>query len=400
MLTSRRFWQIIFLSLFGLFLLYVGYLVSAVLNPILLALVVAYVLNPIVEWLEDRGGSRFWSVFAVFAVFFTVFILGLVILIPLVTAEAVDLYHFLTSENFRTLVTNVVSDSVEYLNRTFPELDLNLDVIRDRINQFVMQHKFQVANVGKDLGLAVVGAMGHGVSMLWLIGAYLFLLPVFSFYFMLHLDEIWDQVRSWVPPFYMESFDRITSLLHLRISAFFRGQLLVAAVKGIVVLIGLSFLGVPYAFLFGLLGFLGGLVPFLILFLSFLPAVMMLLITQGFTWYGLIGILLVYGTGELLEGTVLYPFLVGKEVNMHPLVVIVCLLVGGELLGFYGVLLSIPLGSAAIILTRELVLPNLRDLLHGDRKTRSGEVESKGEGTTTRSSAESTSNSDPPGEDE
>ncbi len=364
MLTSRRFWQVSLLSLFGLFLLYVGYLVSAVLNPILLALVVAYVLNPIVQWLERAGASRFWSVFAVFATFFIIFAVAIAILIPTVTAEAIDLYHLLTSEAFRNRVTGVVTGVVDYLNRTYPGLNLDLEMIRERINRFLMENKFKVAGMGKDIGLAIVGAMGHGVSMLWLLGSYLFLLPVFAFYFMLHLNEIWSRLRAWVPPSNMDGFDRITGLLHDRISAFFRGQLLVASVKGGVVLIGLSLLGVPYAFLFGILGFVGGLVPFLILFLSFLPAVAVMLVTQGFTWTGAIGILVVYGIGEALEGAVLYPFVVGKEVNMHPLMVIVCLLVGGELLGFYGVLLSIPLGSAAIILTRELALPNLKDVLH------------------------------------
>lgn len=367
-LTSRRFWQITLLSLFGVALLYVGYLVSAVLNPILLALVVAYALNPIVEWVEEKGISRFRAVLGVFSLFLLGFVTVIVVGVPLAVAEVMDLYQFLTSGEFRKQVLSTIAGAVETLNRTFPGLELNLSGVRERVNTLLLEHKLTVAGYAKQAAVAALGAMGHGVSVIWLIGSYLFLLPVFAFFFMLHLEETWENLRYWVPMGRRESFDRVTGLLHRRISAFFRGQMLVASVKGVVVLIGLSLLGVPYAVVFGLLGLIGGLVPFLILFLSFIPAVAMMLITQGFTWVGAIGILVTYGIGELLEGAVLYPFVVGREVNMHPLAVIVCLLVGGELLGFFGVLLSIPLGSAAIILTRELVLPNLKEVVHRDRE--------------------------------
>ncbi|MEM7262450.1 MAG: AI-2E family transporter, partial [Planctomycetota bacterium] len=145
------------------------------------------------------------------------------------------------------------------------------------------------------------------------------------------------------------------------LAAFFRGRLTVCLVKGVLTSIGLLLFGVPLAIPIGLAAGFLSLLPYVGIYLTLVPAMLLSWFDAG-SLGTLIGIVAFYGAIEALEGLVLIPKLLGREVGLHPLTIIVTLLVFGKLFGLVGVLLSVPLAAIAKILADEFVMPLIRDL--------------------------------------
>jgi predicted PurR-regulated permease PerM len=193
-----------------------------------------------------------------------------------------------------------------------------------------------------------------------------FLVPVYTWFLLFELERIQGFVHSYLPAADREVAGRIGSQIAEVLGNFFRGRLLVCLIKGLLLAGAMAVLGIPYAFLLGILSGLFSLIPFagpaigygaafLLALLEFEPA--------GAAWR--VG--LIFALGELVEGYVLLPYILGDKLGLHPLVVFLSLTVAGAALGMFGVLLALPLTATAIILTRELVLPLARDWAEGRR---------------------------------
>jgi predicted PurR-regulated permease PerM len=198
----------------------------------------------------------------------------------------------------------------------------------------------------------------------------MFLVPVYAWFLLFELERIARFVGGYVPVNERERVARIAGQIAEVLGNFFRGRLLVCLLKGLILSAVLAVLGVPYAFLLGLLSGFLSLVPFLGPAIGY-GAAFLLSLTEfsvlGAAWR----IALVFAAGELLEGYVLLPKILGDSLGIHPLVVIVSLTVAGAALGMFGLLLALPLTAAVQILAREVVLPLVKDWAEGRRPARS-----------------------------
>ncbi|NQT21346.1 MAG: AI-2E family transporter, partial [Planctomycetes bacterium] len=138
---------------------------------------------------------------------------------------------------------------------------------------------------------------------------------------------------------------------------FFRGQLLVALVLTVIYLIGLLIAGVPYALPVAIIGGLGNFIPYLGTFLGLFAGATASVAGHGFDIH-ILYVVIVFGVGQLLEGNIITPKIVGKSVGLSPVAIIFSILVFGKLLGFFGVLFAIPLASTVRVFAGEL-LPKL-----------------------------------------
>ncbi|MCP5023905.1 MAG: AI-2E family transporter [bacterium] len=201
-------------------------------------------------------------------------------------------------------------------------------------------------------------------SMMGLISM-LVLLPIYTWFLLFDLEKIHGFVREYIPKRERKRFAEVGGKIGEVLSSFFRGQLVVCFLKGLSISIGLYIAGVPYALFLGLTAGFAALIPF---FGASMAAVFTFLV--GLLGSGdqavelvphLIRIVAVFGIAELLEGYVFVPRIIGESLGLNPLVVLVSVFAGGAALGMFGFLIALPLTATLVILAKEFVLPALRD---------------------------------------
>jgi len=187
------------------------------------------------------------------------------------------------------------------------------------------------------------------------------LVAVYVFFFLLEMNVIRDTLFEYLPGPTRETVTDVLMKIHNAVSNFFRGRLIVCGIVGALTAIVMALLKVRFAILLGLLTGVGNLVPFLGVVIGLFPAALLSYIDfheplrVGFVVMGFVIV-------QWLEGMVLTPVIMGREVEMHPVTLIVALLIGGQVFGLFGVLIAVPLACILKILGREFVLPELRQL--------------------------------------
>lgn len=195
--------------------------------------------------------------------------------------------------------------------------------------------------------------------------SWLVLCPLYVFFFLLEIDPMIAAIRRYLPAVQRDRIVRIFTSIDRILSAFFRGRLIVCVVKGGITSIGLLALGVPFWFPIGMAAGFVSLIPYVGIWLAVVPALLL-------SWLEHESGLRLGGTGavfalmEVVEGLVLVPTFLGKEVGLHPLTIVVTLLIFGKLFGLVGVLLSVPLAAITKILGTEFVMPLIRDFADED----------------------------------
>ncbi|MFT4537881.1 MAG: putative PurR-regulated permease PerM [Planctomycetota bacterium] len=221
------------------------------------------------------------------------------------------------------------------------------------------------AKTAKEAAVAGAGGMWRLLRALFgsllAFGTLVVLLPVYTYFLLFELGTIHAFVRRYLPVRERARLARVGHELGEVLSSFFRGRLLVCLCKGLALSAGLWVCGVDYALLLGLTSGFLALIPFVGPMIGFLGAFLVGLLNIHL--FGPLGLVLrlvfVFGIGELLEGYVLLPKIIGDTLGLHPVVVLASIMVGGAALGMFGFLLALPLMAGAILLVREFVLPAL-----------------------------------------
>ena len=174
-------------------------------------------------------------------------------------------------------------------------------------------------------------------------------------YLLKDFDLAMSKGEELLPASKKEKISGIISKIDGNLKAFFRGQMAVCAILSIIYGIGLTVIGIPMSFLLALVGGFGNMIPYVGIGLGLIPAIILAFIQfQDFTHILLVG--LVFGTGQLLEGTVMTPKIVGDKLGLHPVAIILSILICGQILGFLGLLLAVPIASVVKVLIDEGIL--------------------------------------------
>ncbi len=312
-----------------------------ILTPFLIGGILAYIGSPAVSWMARRRVPRTVGALVVMLIAF-VLVLGLaLVLVPLIHSE-----FSLLLKRLPALAAGLYAQVAPWLDEKFG-IRLQLDL--DTIKQLVADN----LNSAQAVSLKVLGGLKAGGELLITILINLVLIPVVMFYLLRdwrlmvrRLDEILP--RRWLAKTRTMAFE-IDNVL----GEFLRGQLSVMAVLAIYYAVALSIAGLQFALPIGILTGLLVFIPYVGFGLGLILGILAALLQ----WNGLPGfaaILAVYGIGQLLEGYVLIPWLVGDRIGLHPLVVIFALLAFGQLFGFAGVLLALPVSAALLVALRHL----------------------------------------------
>jgi predicted PurR-regulated permease PerM len=324
------------------------WLLGPVLMPFVVAAVLAYVLTPLVDRLDALGRGRMPRVLAVLIVelLFILAVLGLVLLlVPVLTREW-------------PLLREQVPQLLDRLNAGVQPLlaDLGLKLAFDTASLKPALMKYLNANMEEALG-SLLASLKIGGSVALTVLGNLILIPVALFYLLLDWKQLVRRVLELVPQRLRGSYDSFVAEADEVLGQYLRGQMLVMMVLAIYYSAMLSFFGLDLALPIGVFTGLAIFVPYVGFGVGLVLAVLAGLLEfngdGGLTRVALmVGV--VYGLGQLLESFYLTPRLLGERIGLHPLAVIFALLAFGQLFGFVGILVALPVSAVLLVAARRL----------------------------------------------
>ena len=342
----------------GLALLALAYHLRAIFMPLLVGLLLAYIFNPLVNALEARKVPRAASILGLYVVLLAGLALFLLVGIPALVAEGADFVKDVTKPDAKARRL-VVWAGEQLRQRTGIE---NWEQAWKALQERLTGQWGSVAKAAGDILSAVVAFATGSLSAFLATLGFVALVPVYLFFLLLNMNGWWDKLTHAFPkpyrPQMLATFDRI----HRANASFFRGQVTIAAIEAAVVFIVLAAAGAKLSLFFGLVYFFLALVPFVGPFLWLVTALLFTLLDTGAfggRFFAVVGLFLGI---QALEGAVLQPLILGKETGLHPIAITLALLAFGQLFGFFGMLIAVPLAAAAKIVFEDYVWPMFADV--------------------------------------
>lgn len=333
-----RHWML--LAAIGLGLL-IFYQLLPILTPFLVSILLAYMGDPIVDFLEKHKFSRTWGVILVFVLLSLLLLILLLFLVPMIGRQLVSLYE----------LTPQFMDWLQGTALPWLQARLGLETGPDSVDGM---KKMVSENLGETTGIVQVVLSKVTESSMALVGwlVNMLLIPVVTFYLLRDWDILVAKMRGLLPRQHEALTVKLIADCHEVLGAFMRGQLLVMLALGVVYALGLMLLGLELGLLIGLLAGLASLVPYMGFIVGIGVALIAGVLQFGLDPYVLIGIVAVFGIGQALESMLLTPLLVGDRIGLHPVAVIFAILAGGQLFGFIGILLALPVAAVIMVLLR------------------------------------------------
>ena len=321
------------------------YLLAPVITPFATAAALAYFGDPLVDRLE-KISIRTWAlgrtlaVVLVFLVMIGVFVVLLVVIIPLLM------------DQFRQLAVRFPA-YLDWLSTTaIPWMTGQLGFEASALDTGQLTEVLK--SYWKEISVAafsVAETLGRGGQALLVLVTNLVLIPVVTFYLMRDWDLLINGIHDLLPRGIVDRVSALASEIDDVLGAFLRGQLMVMLALGLIYWLGLWLIGIDFAFLIGMGAGALSIVPYLGSIVGLSVAAMAALFQYHDSLH-LILVLGVFASGQMAEGMLLTPRLVGDRIGLHPVAVIFAVLAGGQLFGFLGILLALPAAAAINVLVR------------------------------------------------
>jgi predicted PurR-regulated permease PerM len=353
-LRRQVFFWIGALAIFIVFLM----VFSSILLPFVAGMALAYFLDPVADWLERRGLSRMMATVVILVAFVLLFALSLIIIIPVVVAQASD---------FITRIPGYISSLQQLVAGTgstiLPEwVASQVESIRENFSKLL-------AEGAGFIGTLLTQIWNSGKSLVDVVSL-LVVTPVVAFYLLLDWDRMINKVDSWIPRDHVDTVRQIASDMDTTIAGFVRGQGSMCLILAIYYAVGLSLAGLNFGLLIGFATGMLSFIPYVGATLCLLIAGGVALVQFGADYVSIAIVLGVYFTGQFMEGNILQPKLVGGSVGLHPVWLMFALFAFGAMFGFVGLLIAVPAAAAVGVLVRFALSRYLEsDLYHGRAQT-------------------------------
>lgn len=340
-----RFYTRVQWAALSLGIIWLVWKLSPVLTPFVVAAMLGWLGDPLVDRIEARGYSRITAVSAVFVAMSLAVLVVMLILVPVIARQIMTLVE--SWPEYQAWFTNWFNGRLApWVMATF-----NFDIVAwfdsEHLWQVVREHWQRVGGVAAAV-LAFVSRSGMGV-LLWLTN--LVLIPVLAFFFLRDWDRFVERVASLIPRDHLPTATRLAKESDDVLGGFLRGQFLVMGALGVMYGLGLWLVGVKVGILIGVIGGILSFVPYLgpasVVVMGSVAA-----LVQGGGWPMLAGVAVVFTVAQLIESYLLTPKLVGERIGLHPMAVIFAVMAGGVLFGFLGMLLALPAAAVINVLLR------------------------------------------------
>lgn len=331
-------WPFVVAAVF--FIGFAFYLLQPILFPFVFGALVAYLGDPVVDFFERRRVNRTLGVVLVFVIFSAMLVACTLFMVPLLLDQL---------DAFIRNIPQFYNWTVQVLGPWLQErFGLQAGIITPLDWSSQLADNWQ--SVGKMMAQTGKKITGSGLSIVASLAS-LALVPVVAFYLMRDWDILMARMLTLMPVAWQKNTALMVREGDEVVGAFLRGQIIVMAALGVIYGTGLWIVGVKMALLLGLIAGMASLVPYL----GFIVGIVASLIAaylQFHDWSVMFWVVVVFGVGQSIESMVLTPILVGDRIGLHPVAVIFALMAGGQLAGFVGIVVALPVAAVFAVFAR------------------------------------------------
>jgi sporulation integral membrane protein YtvI len=327
----------VLLLVFLYWLFRVGTTLLAVLAPFFLAVIIAYILNPLVNFLENRRLPRTLGILLIYAIFFSLIFLFGFTAIPNLVVELNKLGERIPeyTRQFQQFITGLQSD---YQRFNLPES------IRLVLDQNILQVQEGAQAVVERMTEAVLGIFTHLFTIL--------IIPILVYYLLRDEATLKRSALLLFPKKYRRWIARVGGEMDHTLGAYVRGMLLICILVALMTYAGLLLVGVDFALILSLIAGVTNIIPYFGPIIGATPAVLIALLTSPAL---ALKVSIVIVIVQQLESQIFVPQILGKSMGLHPLVVIFVLIIGGKLFGLFGLIFAVPFTAMLRILFKHVV---------------------------------------------
>ncbi|AMV61847.1 Hypothetical protein ADU72_0329 [Pediococcus damnosus] len=309
--------------------------------PVILAGVLFYLFNPVVDWLENKFHvKRVWTIIGLFVVVIALLVLGVVSLIPVIRSQATDF----------------LKNWPDYWNHLTNQLDTWLN--DPRFGQFQKEFQKVSDSATSSLSSWVSNAANHTftsvggvISSVTKIVVGLITMPFILFYLLKDGHQLPKYLAHFLPTKKRAGFVSILDEVNGKVSGYIRGQLIVAFCVAIMFFVGYLIIGLKFALTLGIAAGILNLIPYLGSFLAMVPS---LVLAAFISPWMVVKVLIVFAIEQTIEGRILSPLILGTNLAIHPVTILIVLLASGRMFGVLGVIFGIPVYAVSKVLLTHL----------------------------------------------
>ncbi|MFB3785080.1 MAG: AI-2E family transporter [bacterium] len=314
----------------------------------------AYLLNPFVDWMSNKGMPRDSAVRIVIIIAVFLIAVFLMIVVGQVYKQAGEILNPPVQDpNYggeypllKWFDTKLYPLLKEY------EIVGDRSSVREAIKKTFQWIQTNYPNWLRSVWETFLNTFtGFASYIVWILN--LLLVPVFTYYLLRDYNVLQVHFYEALPPHWrVKAADWINELDKV-VGGFIRGQFSIALLLMAFYSVGLSLLGVPLGFILGILSGLANMIPYMSVVVGLVPALLLSFVDEPNHWMKLLWITLYFGAGQALEGFYLSPRIMGQETGLHPVLIMVAIIVGGSLMGLTGIVLAVPVAAILkVIATR------------------------------------------------
>lgn len=314
------------------------WLFSGILLPFIMGMALAYLLDPLADWLERVGMNRLWATITILIFSLIVFTIALLVIIPVLVSQLVGFIERLPAyvARLQELSGKLFQSRIgQFLGAGDPNLAVE-DIVRQATGW---------------LGTLMGSLFAGGRAILGIVSLFV-ITPVVAFYLLYDWDRMIARIDDWMPRDHLETVRQIARDIDKAMAGFIRGQGSVCLVLGLFYAISLSVVGLNFGFLIGSVAGLISFIPYVGSIVGFVLSVGVALVQFWPDWIWVAVVAGIFVVGQFVEGNILQPKLVGSSVGVHPVWLMFALFAFGSLFGFVGMLIAVPATAAIGVLVR------------------------------------------------
>ncbi len=305
---------------------------------ILISIIITYLLNPIVNFMEKKKIERIWGVIIIYFTIVALIVLLSMSIIPRLIEEFRRLINILP--NYFNQINNISNQIYDIYSNNLNNLPEEFHNIKESFDQNLYKIQSAVITSAENFVNSIMSFFSKLLTIL--------IVPILTFYFLKDKDHFKKKIYKSIPKQYRADVVSVSRDIDLALGKFIRGQLIVAAFVGIGTTLGLLLLRVDFALIIGLIAGIFNIIPYFGPIIGIIPAIVFAALENPSK---VLWVIILFISIQQIEGNFLSPKIVGESVGLHPVIVIIALLIGGGFMGILGMLLAIPV----IVIMRVIV---------------------------------------------
>ncbi len=311
------------------------WLLADVMLPFVLGAAIAYLLDPIADWLQRRGLSRPASTTLITLSALLVFVLLLLLVIPTLVEQAAELVK---------TMPDLVRNGQNWLTTRFPDLLDTDSQLRQSLQDFAAMLQARGAEVAETVLTSAISLVNVVVLIV--------IVPVVTFYLLLDWDNMVARIDALLPRDHAPTIRLLAREIDRTLSSFVRGQGLVCLILGTYYAVALALVGLNFGLVVGFVAGALTFIPYVGALVGGALAIGLALFQFWGDWWWILAVAAIFQLGQFVEGNILTPNLVGSSVGLHPVWLIFALSAFGALFGFVGLLVAVPVAAVIGVLVR------------------------------------------------